>query len=240
MFCQFCGSPIDATATVCPKCGKEQPRARAAAATAAAGGNFGARVGDSAKDALNSFVNLIVNPVGGLAPAFTGLGPDRALGAGLVFSVLFALISALGLTLGDGAAVVSFLFLAAGFGVESEFGLFIRAFVALLMIPAAMIGVAYGLRKVLSGSGPLAADAFTVGAALTPFGIAFFLANILSGSPELASLLMLFGMTYVVLILYAGLTRLGGLTEKTAAPAVPVIFVVSLYICQVVFRALTN
>jgi len=92
---------------------------------------------------------------------------------------------------------------------------------------------------VLSGKAPLGADAFTIGAALTPLGIAMFLTSLLGvGNYELAMLLMLFASTYLVLILFAGLTKLGGLTEKAAAPAVPVIFVVSLYICKVVFTSM--
>jgi hypothetical protein len=51
---------------------------------------------------------------------------------------------------------------------------------------------------------------------------------------------MLFGMTYAVLILYAGFTRVGGLTEKAAAPAVPIAFIISLYICKVVFGMLAG
>jgi hypothetical protein len=238
MFCQFCGSPIDASATVCPKCGKAQTRA---GARAASGSNVGDQIGSSAKDAVTALTSLVVNPVGGLAPSYTSLGPTRALGAGIALCIFFALIVALGLVVGDGSVVLSFLFMAVGYGAESNFGLFMRAFIALLVLPAAMIGVSYGIRKVLQGDGPVAADAFTVGSALTPFGIGAFLGNLLgSANAELGGLLMLFGMTYAVLILYAGFTRLGGLTEKAAAPAVPIAFVVSLYICKVVFGAISS
>ena len=238
MFCQFCGSPIDASATVCPKCGKAQTRT---GARAASGSNVGDQIGTSAKDAIGALTSLIVNPVGALAPSYTSLGPTRALGAGIALSVLFALIVALGLVLGEGSSGLSFLFMAVGYGTESKFGLFIRAFVALLMLPGAMIATSYGIRKVLSGNGPVAADAFTVGSALTPLGIASFITSFLGTSaPELGFMLLIVSMSYMVLILYAGFTRLGGLTEKSAAPSVPIAFIISLYICKVVFEALTR
>jgi hypothetical protein len=71
-----------------------------------------------------------------------------------------------------------------------------------------------------------------------PLGVAMFLASFLHGSPELGMLLMVFGSSYVVLILFAGLTRIGGVSEKLAAPGVPIIFVVSLYICKVILGAM--
>ena len=46
-------------------------------------GNIGEQMGASAKDALGAVSSLVLNPVGGLSPAYTALGPDRALGAGL-------------------------------------------------------------------------------------------------------------------------------------------------------------
>jgi hypothetical protein len=128
-----------------------------------------------------------------------------------------------------------------GFGLmeSNGFTIFVKTLFSMLVLPAAMVGASFGARKVLSGNGPLAADLFTVGAALTPLGIALLLSSFLGlGNFELSTLLMLFASTYLVLMLFAGLTRLGGLTEKAAAPAVPIVFVVSLYICKVVFSSM--
>jgi hypothetical protein len=234
MFCQFCGSPIDASATVCPKCGKAQTRA---GARAASGSNVGDQIGSSAKDAFGAFTSIITNPVGGLAPAYTSLGPTRALGAGIALSVFFALIVSLGIVLGEASFLAAILF----FPGSEGFGLFIRSFVALLFLPAAMIATSFGIRKLMSGDAPIGADAYTVGAALTPFGIAAFLGMIIgSNSAELAFMLIQFGMMYLILIMYAGFTRLGGVTEKAAAPAVPLTFIVSVFICRVIFDVLNR
>ena len=185
---------------------------------------------------LGALPSLLLNPVGGLSPAYAGLGPDRALGAGLALCVVFAIVSALGTAIGTGQTMM--MFGAMGFGANS-FTIFLRALIGFLVLPAAMIGASLGARKILSASGPLAADVFTVGAALTPLGLALLLSSFLGlGNYELSLLLMLFALTYLVLMLFTGLTTLGGLTEKAAAPAVPIVFVLSLYICKVVFAAM--
>lgn len=200
--------------------------------------NVGQQIGASAKDALGAVSSLALNPVGGLEPAYSALGPARALGAGAALCVIFALVGALGVAIGSERLMMLFGMM---MGVEkpNSFTLFLRAFLSMLVLPAAMVGASFGARKVLSGKGPLAADLFTVGAALTPLGIAMLLSSFLGvGNYELSMLLMLFAATYFVLMLFAGLTRLGGLTERAAAPAVPIVFVVSLYICKVVFAAM--
>ena len=199
-------------------------------------GNIGEQVGASAKDALGAVSSLVLNPVGGLSPAYTTLGPNRALGAGLALCVVFAVAGALGSAIGSGSMTAMFGMM--GYGANG-FVVFLRALIGFLVLPAAMIGASLGARKLLSGSGPLAADTFTIGAALTPLGLALLLSSFLGlGNYELSMLLMLFAVTYLVLMLFTGLTQLGGLTEKAAAPAVPIVFVVSLYICKVVFAAM--
>lgn len=199
--------------------------------------NIGEQMGASAKDALGAVTSLVMNPVGGLAPTYTSFGPDRALGAGLALCVAFALLGALGTAIGSERLMFMFGIMMAG--ETNSFGIFLRAFLSFLILPAAMIAASFGARKVASGSAPLAADVFTIGAALTPLGLALLLTSFLGlGNYELAMLLMLFASTYLVLVLFAGLTKLGGLSEKAAAPAVPIVFVVSLYICKVVFTSM--
>jgi len=198
--------------------------------------NVGEQIGASAKDAFGAVSALALNPVGGLSAAYNALGPTRALGAGAALCIIFALLGALGSAIGSERMMMMF-----GLGLmeSNSFMIFLKTFFAMLVLPAAMVAACFGSRKVLSGSGPLAADLFTVGAALTPLGIALLLTSFLGlGNYELSMLLMLFASCYLVLMLFAGLTRLGGLTEKAAAPAVPIVFVISLYICKVVLTAM--
>jgi hypothetical protein len=198
--------------------------------------NVGEQIGASAKDALGAVPALALNPVGGLSPAYTALGPIRALGAGAALCVVFALLGALSAAMGSERFMMMF---GVGLMDTNWFGMFLRTFLGLLVLPVAMIAASFGSRKLLSGNGPLAADVFTIGAALTPLGVAILLTSFLGlGNYELSMLLLLFASTYLVLMLFAGLTRVGGLTEKAAAPAVPIVLVVSLYICKVVFSSM--
>ena len=206
--------------------------------------NVGDQIGASAKDAWSAVTSLIVNPVGGLGPAYTSLGPTRAMGAGAALAVVFALLAAFGMANSPSSVMgVLFIFGTAGMGFgfdPSFFAIFIKAFLGFLVLAAALAGAAFGARKVASGQAPIAADVFTAGAALTPTGIAMFLSSLLKGSPEIGAILMMFAMAYLILMLFAGLTRAGGISEKAAAPAVPIVLIVALYVCKVVFGALAG
>jgi len=197
----------------------------------------GEQAGAAAKDALSAVTSLITNPVGGLQPGYNALGPGRAQAAGAALCVLFAIVAPLGVLI-NGPDVFGLLGLGLGLYAESNFGVFIRVVLAMLILAAAMVGANMGMRKVGGSQAPLAVDLYSIGGALTPLGVAMFLASFLHGSPELGMLLMVFGSSYVVLILFAGLTRIGGVSEKLAAPGVPIIFVVSLYICKVILGAM--
>jgi hypothetical protein len=92
---------------------------------------------------------------------------------------------------------------------------------------------------VFHGQGRLAGDVYTAGATLVPVGV-FALGGSLLGAAnvELALLLALFAWTYVVLILYAGCSRIARVTDASAAPAVPLMLVASGYLTKVVVAAL--
>jgi hypothetical protein len=54
---------------------------------------------------------------------------------------------------------------------------------------------------------------------------------------ELILLLLAFALIYQVLMLYAGLTAVGELTPKAAAPAVPILLLLSAYVTKVILVA---
>ncbi|HEX5069471.1 MAG TPA: hypothetical protein VFV78_04580 [Vicinamibacterales bacterium] len=201
--------------------------------------NAGEQVGSAAKDAVSAVTSLLTNPVGALQAGYNALGPARAQAAGAALCVMFAIIAPLGVLI-NGPDVFALLGLGLGLYAESNFGIFIRVVLAMLILAAAMIAASLGVRKVASSQAPIAADIYGVGAALTPLGLGMFLSSFLHGSPELGMLLMVFASCYVVLILFAAFTRIGGVSEKIAAPGVPAVFVVSLYICKVILGAMTG
>jgi hypothetical protein len=55
---------------------------------------------------------------------------------------------------------------------------------------------------------------------------------------EVILVLSLFALTYSILMLYAGCSRIGGISEAGAAPAVPIILLLSAWITKIIVTAL--
>jgi hypothetical protein len=116
---------------------------------------------------------------------------------------------------------------------------FLKTFVALLVLPAAFSAASLGLRKVLRATPPLASDVFTAGSALMPLALAILASGVLGlGNFEIVLFLLLVASTYLVLILYTGLTMAGGLSSRAGAPAVPVLIALAMWLSKIVFAAL--
>ena len=227
MFCQHCGTEVIAMSEPCPKCGRQQPRAAAA--------ELGKQLGASSRDAAHAVKTLVVDPVAGLGSAFDALGPTRARSAGLALCFAFALAAAFGVTLAARQSLEGLMELSSASGLE----LFFKALLGFLVLPAALAAAGYGIRRVLGGKESVAADIFTAGAALTPLGLTILASGLLGlGNFEVVLLLLLISWSYLVLMLYTGLTRLGGLSGRAGAPAVPVLLVVAAWLSKVVFAAL--
>jgi hypothetical protein len=173
---------------------------------------------------------LMTDPVGRIGAAFSSLSVNRAQLVGLVLCLIFAIAMALGVTLGAQAAAVGLFGSTVSFG-QSAFTRFLQSAVQMLVLPAAMIGISFGIRKLAGSKHPVAHDAFIVGVALTPVAIAALLAGLL-GSLQLALLLTFIGFSFAILILFSGLTTICGLPTRTASLAVPLIIVVGGWLSQ--------
>jgi hypothetical protein len=57
-------------------------------------------------------------------------------------------------------------------------------------------------------------------------------------NPWIARMIVLFSLTYTILILYAGCSRVGLIPEAGAAPAVPVILLFSAWITKIIVLAI--
>lgn len=235
MFCQECGSKLEDTSTACPACGRaiSKPTNDMAA-------QVRDQIKESSQDAARALRALVVNPVGGLRAAYGSLGESRAIGAGVALAVLFALLGGLAATIATGRMGSGFLgFMAASTFGTSRIALFFKSFVGLLVLPAAMAVVCHGLRRVISPDKSFAPDLFTAGASLLPMGLAGLVAALLgAGNAEVGFVLVLFALCYQILILFTGLRELGGIGEKAAAPATPIVLLLSAWLTKVVLVAL--
>lgn len=228
-FCASCGGSVAGAERFCPACG-----ASTAPGTSTAD-ELKQRVVASSADAFAALRRLVANPVGGLAPVYEAMGARRAQAAGIALGVFFALSCAFGVALGA-KHWTSGIF---SFGLGQGFGSFLKLALAFLVLPAALTVIAFGTRQLLRAAQPVAADVFTCAAAVAPLGIAILLSGILGiANLEVIGLLLFFSTTYLLLILFAGITRIGGLAENVAAPALPVMLLLATWLAKIVFAAL--
>lgn len=229
MFCTHCGERAPEGAHECPSCGRTvRPEPARPAA------EWTQRLGASSSDAVSTLKGLLLDPVASLPDAYQALGPVRARAVGALLCVTFALAAATGLTLGArrwlGSIVVF---------VGSGFEVFVKSFFTFLLIPASFVLAGLAVRKILRSSEGVVADVFTAGAALAPLGAAILVSGLLgSGSGAIVGLLFLFASTYMVLILYSGLSGVGRMTPRASAPAVPVLILAAAWITQLVLAVL--
>jgi hypothetical protein len=234
MYCDRCGTLILEEAAACGKCGRPVRAAAAAEAAAAIKEETGVAI----KDALAIAKVVLLDPVGALRPTFDRLGVRKATAAGLALCLLFATAAAMGLRMIAHSGVGGFLG-AMVFGEGGGVGSFLRILLAALVIPTALVVVSRGLFVLLGSRSPFGAELFSTGAALTPLGLAVLAAGFLgAGNFEVIALVLFFGMVYLVLMLFIGLTELGGLTLKSAAPSLPLLLLASAWLSKVAFVAI--
>ena len=230
MYCAHCGTDLGVGLNTCPRCGREAHRRSAVAAA-----EMGDHLRVSSQDAARAFYTFGVDPVGGLAAAFARLGAERAAGAGLMLCAGFALAAALGCTLGIRRWFGFWAQLAGVAGAST----FFKSVLVLSVPPATLTAAGLVTRKVLRTSGNLGGDVFIAGAALAPTGLATFLGGLLgAGNLEAVLVLHIAAFTYLVLLLYAGLTSVGGMSARAVALAVAAMVVLTGWLTKIAFAAL--
>jgi hypothetical protein len=113
--------------------------------------------------------------------------------------------------------------------------------IILSLTPVAAIVAACALaRKIFAGtSGSIESDVFISGVAVLPFGIVALVGGMLgAGNLEVTGVFAVFALSYTILILYAGCTRISGISEGRAAPAVPVVILVTAWLSKILFSAM--
>jgi hypothetical protein len=223
MFCPKCGTQLPDNAVACSSCGTSF--AGGAGARAAALGAAGDRRKSASTDALSAFKTFAADPVGGLSPAYSGLGPARGLAVGITFGIVFAL-----------CIVASFYrILGSAFfpGVGGFFKILIIAVVPFVALFAATLAV----RTVFRGDGQIGTDSFVAGAALLPFGIVAILMTLIgrSSGGNVMTFLGLFAVSLTILMLFAGITRIYKISERMATIAIPIMLIVTGWLTRVIY-----
>jgi hypothetical protein len=185
---------------------------------------------DAANDAGATLRHLGMNPAGALQSAFSSLGEERALGAGVALGVFFSIASMIAAWIGA---------MRINIGVQPR--LLFGALLVGLVLFASLAAAGAAGRKLLRGGGTLGADVFLAGVALLPIAILFLVTGVVGGGnyEVIAIAMVLFG-TYLLNILYTGVTRLTGISEQLASPVIAAMLLLSLWLSKVALVAIVG
>jgi hypothetical protein len=163
--------------------------------------------------ALAAFKVLIRNPVGGLRDAFDLLGPAQALGAGIIFAVVFVVCGLLAEVIGAGRIpAVSVL---------------LKDLLFCVLAFATTVGVCFASQAMFRGHGGIQADVFIAGASLLPPGAALLLLSIIASRSVMVDLaIFILAGTTTTLMIYSGCSTVLRVPETVATIAVPAIFII--------------
>ncbi|MFB9066805.1 YIP1 family protein [Pseudofulvimonas gallinarii] len=203
--------------------GRNNPYAQHAQAAAV-------RAKAAAQDALGAARRLITNPAGTIGDAHASLGGERLLGVAIVFAVVAALCIALAST-----RTMGMLMYAMGMG-GTGVGAFFKAMLNALIGIVAVGGGVLIMAPLLGGRANPASALFIAATAVLPMAIASVLAwlvgmllqNQLGGI--LAMLLMLYGFSYLIMVLNAGLRQVCGVNESRAALGTPTVLAIAMLV----------
>lgn len=194
----------------------------------AAAANIGEQALSYLKDSLGAFRIFALNPVGGLSQAFERVGESRAVGVGITFGVVCALLLLLG----------TYLILPPWVRPRG-FGGFLRILLGAFVPFLALTGATFIARMSLRGKRNFPGDLFVAGTASLPLGLAVVLGGVLGAANfEVIAVLVLFAVCLTVLILFAGLTRIAELPEKLAVWIVPLVLLVTAWFSKIVYAFL--
>ena len=193
---------------------------------------------------------FVTNPVGGLSASFELFDDRLAVQVAIVFAVIYEVSLLVGLLIFkskvDSAAsqVTQLLSQRGGLSAVMPSGDLtatqVLKVLLLGLVPfASLSGATAVARAIFRGKGNFSGDLYTSGAALLPSAFLVLAAALLGvANVEVTLILFVFALTYSILILYAGCSRIGKISESGAALAVPVILVLSAWITKILAVAL--
>lgn len=185
------------------------------------------RVRARSGEALEAFKIFSVNPVGGLPVVFETLGPKRAMEVGIVFAVACAV----SVTIGSYLVLPGF--------ARSGAGQFIKlAFLAAVFVLCSVAAIAAG-RKTFRGAGSFEGDVFIAGASNLPLSFTVLISGIVGlANVEVIVILTVFAVSYSILMLFTGCTKISKIPEGAAAVAVPAILLIGGWLFKIMFTAM--
>ncbi len=236
MFCKSCGRSLPDTLRFCDACGAEVESGAGSSATPLSQ-QLRSEVRARSLDAWQGLKLFAASPVGGLPESFASFDDQRAIYVGVVFAIAYEvaiLLGALILKSKTEALLAGILPVGQLMG-ELTVAQLLKLLILGLVPFASLIGACALARSIFHGKGRLAGDVYTAGAVLLPTGFLVLSATLLGAANfEVIAILSVFALTYSILILYAGCSRIGCISEVGAAPAVPIILLLTAWITKII------
>jgi hypothetical protein len=225
MYCQSCGNKVEVNDLFCNSCGTKKSQAGRQ-------GEIKDTIKESAHYALSSLKQMAANPVGNLQNTFESLEKQKAIGVGIVFAVVFNLLFSLGLYFAFRKLVGDFMsYVPAG----TYFKLILAGFVPFVGIAASSAL----LRQIFHSRGGLESDVFISGVALLPSGICILLSGLVGVmNVEVIAILSAFALSYTILVLFTGFTRILKISDANAAIVVPATLLASAWMSKIIVAAM--
>jgi hypothetical protein len=235
MFCKSCGRALAENLRFCDGCGTDVNGG--VSATTPLSRQLKSEVKARSIDAWQGVKLFAQSPVGGLPESFALLDDQRAIQVGIIFAIIYEVAVFLGIYI-LGSKAASLLGGRLSIGELTATQMF-KVLVLGLVPFVSLIGACGLARAMFRGKGRIAGDVYTAGAVLLPSGFLVLAASLLgAANVEVILVLSLFSLTYSILMLYAGCSRIGNISEAGAAPAVPIILLVSGWITKIIVTAM--
>ncbi len=228
MFCSKCGAQNEDTATSCTSCGEVFAVPKSSTGFEADKAKEQVKV--AMNDAVSTLKSLGTDPVGGLLQSYNALGEARSLGVGIAFGLIFALCFVF--TVSE-IPMMSFYFRRSDSG--EFFKLLVVGFIPFLGLSAASILA----NKITHAKLGLSSNFFIAGVALLPLGLVSLITALIGfENYKIVFVLSTVSICITIMVLFAGLTRIGELSDKSASYTVPLMLIASTIISKILLDIL--
>lgn len=228
MFCSKCGAQNEDTATSCTSCGEVFVVAKSNTGFEADKAKEQVKV--AMNDAVSTLKSLGTDPVGGLLQSYNALGEARSLGVGVAFGLIFALCF---VVIINKIPLMDFRLRESGIGEYIK--LLIVGFIPFLSLSAASLIA----NKFTHAKLAFSSNFFIAGVALLPLGLVSLITALIGfENYDIVFVLSTVSICITIMVLFAGLTRIGELSDKSASYTVPLMLIASAIIGKILLDIL--
>jgi hypothetical protein len=116
-----------------------------------------------------------------------------------------------------------------------------KSFVVGLVPFVSLFATSAGISRLCQGRPGIGKDLFLAGAVLLPLGCATLLASFFGlANLEVVVFLGVAASCFSILLLFIGLTRISGISERAAMLAIPVMLMLTIWVCKVIIVMLAS